>query len=332
MKTDELLNQAEQNKNESSISSADKILANQADAARVFSSLKTKLLNIGQWNQHSLMSSYALFDENGVESGDGELAVGKFIRIALTASGKYDWIRLINIYDAPDEFIITVKPTFDPTAENVDKSAISHFFTDESTNNFCLLKKDKLAAFYVIGLNEKQNTSETENTLETIRNVAVNFATYLGIQNSEWEKFCHHFLEDAAGQIVEKTNLQKSKPENYQYDAIVIGSGPNGLAAAIKLAQNNLSVLIVEAASEIGGGMRSMELTLPGFTHDVCSAIHPLVIASPFFKTLPLDKFGLEFIQPAASLAHPLDDGTAVLLEKSVTETAENLGADGARL
>ena len=76
--------------------------------------------------------------------------------------------------------------------------------------------------------------------------------------------------------------------------------------------------------------MRSAELTLPGFTHDVCSAIHPLTIASPFFKTLPLDKFGLEFIQPAASLAHPLDDGTAVLLEKSVSETAENLGADGA--
>ncbi len=76
--------------------------------------------------------------------------------------------------------------------------------------------------------------------------------------------------------------------------------------------------------------MRSAELTLPGFTHDVCSAIHPLTIASPFFKTLPLDRFGLEFVQPAASLAHPLDDGTAVLLEKSVTETAANLGADGA--
>lgn len=76
--------------------------------------------------------------------------------------------------------------------------------------------------------------------------------------------------------------------------------------------------------------MRSAELTLPGFTHDICSAIHPLTIASPFFKTLPLDKFGLEFIQPNASLAHPLDDGTAVILEKSVEETAANLGADGA--
>ncbi len=117
--------------------------------------------------------------------------------------------------------------------------------------------------------------------------------------------------------------------KNTRYDAVVIGSGPNGLAAAICLAQEGLSVLVVEAADEIGGGMRSAELTLPGFTHDICSAIHPLTIASPFFKTLPLDKFGLEFVRPNASLAHPLDDGTAVILERSITATAENLGADG---
>ncbi len=104
--------------------------------------------------------------------------------------------------------------------------------------------------------------------------------------------------------------------KNYQYDAVVIGSGPNGLAAAILLAQNGLSVLIVEANETIGGGARSAELTLPGFIHDVCSAIHPLAIASPFFKTLPLELFGLEFVQPEASLAHPLDDGSAVLLKK----------------
>ncbi|MEP6900850.1 MAG: NAD(P)/FAD-dependent oxidoreductase, partial [Actinomycetota bacterium] len=118
--------------------------------------------------------------------------------------------------------------------------------------------------------------------------------------------------------------------KNYLYDAVIIGSGPNGLAAGIYLAQHGLSVLIVEAADEIGGGVRSAPLTLPGFLHDICSAIHPLTIASPFFQTLPLAQFGLEFIQPAASLAHPLDDGTAVLLKKSVAETAANLGADGA--
>jgi phytoene dehydrogenase-like protein len=119
--------------------------------------------------------------------------------------------------------------------------------------------------------------------------------------------------------------------QNYLYDAVVIGSGPNGLAAAIYLAQKKLSVLIVEAADEIGGGLRSAELTLPGFVHDVCSAIHPLTIVSPFFQTLPLDAFGLEFVQPNASVAHPLDDGTAVLLKTSVEETAAGLGADGAR-
>lgn len=109
----------------------------------------------------------------------------------------------------------------------------------------------------------------------------------------------------------------------------MIGSGPNGFAAGILLAQKGLSVLIVEASNEVGGGVRSAELTLPGFTHDVCSAIHPLTIASPFFQTLPLGEFGLEYVQPEASLAHPLDDGTAVLVKRSVEETAANLGIDG---
>ena len=331
MKTAELLSQAKQTESESSISSAEKSFADQAKTAQVFSALKTKLLSIDEWNEHSLMSSYEIFDKNGEVISSGRLSVGGFIRISLKASGKFDWIRVIDILESENEFIITVKPTFDPTAENVDKSVISHFFTDESTNNFCLLKKGETVAFHVVGLKEKQNTSETENALETIRNVAVNVATYLGIQKAEWEKFCHHFLEDAAEQNINQA-LQsgKSKARSYQYDAVVIGSGPNGLAAAICLANNGLSVLIVEAANEIGGGMRSAELTLPGFTHDICSAIHPLTIASPFFKTLPLGEFGLEFVQPEASLAHPLDDGTAVLLEKSVAETARNLGADAA--
>jgi hypothetical protein len=110
---------------------------------------------------------------------------------------KYDWVRVIDIYEEADEFIISVKPTYDPTAETIDKNVISHFFTDESTNNFCLLRKSDTIWFYVIGLGEKQNTSETKNALETVRNVAVNLGSYLGIQKSEWEKFCRHFLEDA---------------------------------------------------------------------------------------------------------------------------------------
>jgi len=112
--------------------------------------------------------------------------------------------------------------------------------------------------------------------------------------------------------------------------AAVIGSGPNGLAAAIELARGGCSVRVLEAQETVGGGTRSGELTLPGFVHDICSAVHPLGVASPFFRTLPLASHGLEWIQPPASLAHPLDDGTAVMLEKSIAETCANLGEDAA--
>jgi len=115
------------------------------------------------------------------------------------------------------------------------------------------------------------------------------------------------------------------------YDAVVIGSGPNGLAAAITLAQAGRSVLVVEGQPTIGGGTRSAEITLPGFVHDVCSSVYPMAIASPFFKTLPLAKHGLEWIQPTAPLAHPLDDGTAVLVESSIEGTAASLGEDADR-
>ena len=90
-------------------------------------------------------------------------------------------------------------------------------------------------------------------------------------------------------------------------DAVVVGSGPNGLAAAITLAQAGLKTLLREAQPTVGGGLRSSELTLPGFTHDVCSAVHPLALSSPLFRTLPLANFGLEWVQPPAALAHPLD-------------------------
>jgi phytoene dehydrogenase-like protein len=111
-------------------------------------------------------------------------------------------------------------------------------------------------------------------------------------------------------------------------DAIVVGSGPNGLAAAIVLARAGLSVRVLEAAETVGGGARSAELTRPGFVHDVCSAIHPLVAGSPFFRELPLAEHGLEMIHPPAPLAHPFDDGTAALLERSVDRTAVRLGPD----
>lgn len=112
------------------------------------------------------------------------------------------------------------------------------------------------------------------------------------------------------------------------YDAVVIGSGPNGLAAAVRLAQADKSVAVYEAEPTIGGGARSAELTLPGFVHDVCSAVHPMAISSPFFRTLPLDRFGLRWIQPDAPLAHPFDDGTAAVLVRSLDESAAQFGED----
>jgi phytoene dehydrogenase-like protein len=118
------------------------------------------------------------------------------------------------------------------------------------------------------------------------------------------------------------------KTDKTEFDAVVVGSGPNGLAAAIALQQQGLSVLLIEARSEIGGGMRSAELTLPGFVHDVCSAIHPMAANSPFFSTLPLEKHGLEYIYPPVSAAHPFDDGTAAVLKGNVADTARLLGVD----
>src|ERR1700744_6665086 len=96
--------------------------------------------------------------------------------------------------------------------------------------------------------------------------------------------------------------------EKRDFDAVIVGSGPNGLAAAILLQQNGLSVLLVEGKTEIGGGLRSAELTLPGFTHDICSAIHPLAAGSPFFQQLPLEQYGLEYIYPSVTAALAFDN------------------------
>lgn len=121
-----------------------------------------------------------------------------------------------------------------------------------------------------------------------------------------------------------KTRASRSR----ELDAVVVGSGPNGLAAAVTLAQEGCRVRVLEANERIGGGARTAELTLPGFRHDVCSAIHPLAAASPFFRGLQLESLGLDWIEPPVQLAHPLDDGTAASLVRSVEETAAGLGPD----
>jgi phytoene dehydrogenase-like protein len=114
-------------------------------------------------------------------------------------------------------------------------------------------------------------------------------------------------------------------------DAIVVGSGPNGLAAAVELARRGRSVVVLEGAPTIGGGTRTEELIEPGHWHDVCSAVHPLGIASPYFRQLPLERFGLEWLLPDLQLSHPLDGGRAVALSQSLEDTAAMLGADGVR-
>jgi phytoene dehydrogenase-like protein len=111
-------------------------------------------------------------------------------------------------------------------------------------------------------------------------------------------------------------------------DAVIVGSGPNGLAAAIEIAQTGRKVIVFEAAEAVGGGCRSAELTLPGFVHDICSAVHPFAVLSPFFRSLPLADHGLEWISPPVMLAHPMDDGAAVCLYQSVERTADALGGD----
>jgi phytoene dehydrogenase-like protein len=116
--------------------------------------------------------------------------------------------------------------------------------------------------------------------------------------------------------------------EKRDYDAVVVGAGPNGLAAAITLQRAGLSVWLAESKPEIGGGMRTAELTLPGFKHDVCSAVVPMAVSSPFFRTLPLADFGLEYVYPEIEAAHPFDDGTAALLLRSLEKTASLLGSD----
>jgi phytoene dehydrogenase-like protein len=114
-------------------------------------------------------------------------------------------------------------------------------------------------------------------------------------------------------------------------DAIVVGAGPNGLAAGIELARAGKRVRIYEGSDRVGGGARSGNLTLSGFTHDICSAVHPLALSSPFFSKLDLARYGLEFIEPTAALAHPFDDGTTVLLKRSVESTSLQFGRDAKR-
>jgi phytoene dehydrogenase-like protein len=121
------------------------------------------------------------------------------------------------------------------------------------------------------------------------------------------------------------------RPEGGTIDAVVVGSGPNGLAAAVTLARAGLTVTVLEAAEQLGGGTRTAELTVPGVWHDVCSAVHPLGVSSPFLQSLPLREHGLEWRWPSIDLAHPLDGGRVGVMQQSIDDTEVRLGIDGDR-
>ncbi len=181
---------------ESSITFASRAFSDATEAEDSFKHLKQKLFHIRSWNAESFMTSFELFDKDGKPNQRETAAVGDFMRLSLAGSGKDDWVKIIEITEKPDEAIVSVKPSYNPTENQPVKNATSHFFTDDSTNNFCLGKNRETVIFYVIGLNEKTNTSETENFIEIVRNVAVsNIGCYLGIQKSEWKIFCDNFLE-----------------------------------------------------------------------------------------------------------------------------------------
>lgn len=182
----------------SSIAFAARAFSSASEAEKSFDELKKKLVRVEKWNAHSGLSSFELFDQNGERRPQKEAAakIGDFIRITLTGSGKSDWVKITNVEEYADQIVLTVQPSYNPADENADKTVTSHFFVKDSSNNFCLRKANEKLEMYVIGLNEISNTQQTNNLIETVRNVAAaNLGHYLGIQKAEWTTFCENFLE-----------------------------------------------------------------------------------------------------------------------------------------
>lgn len=179
---------------DTSVSSAKRLFPSENEALEFYRSVRGSLFRISEWIKNSTATTYDLFDESGLPSPSDEISVGKFIRIELRGSGKYDWVRVQRVVDEPDEVVLTVKPSRDPT--DPDRSdSISHFFGPEAENNFCVQLNEMSVAFYVIGLNEKQNTKFTDGIVESTRNIAIaNVGYYSGLQNAVWKDFATNFL------------------------------------------------------------------------------------------------------------------------------------------
>ncbi len=181
--------------NDASVNIAKRVWIDDAESSSFFAIARARMFQIDEWNKNSSATVYALFDESGKISSSQPISVGKFIRIGLSGGGKYDWVRVVQITDEPDEVVISVKPSFDPTEQPPKRSAISHFFSLEAENNFCLQKHEKTVSFRVIGLNEKQNNQFTEGLIESARNAAIaNFGYYSGLQDKVWKQFCTNIL------------------------------------------------------------------------------------------------------------------------------------------
>ena len=178
-----------------SVNSARRNLASEAEAGTFFDTVCRNLLNIEQWSENSTPSDYALFDQAGAELHGKPISEGDFIRINIHGSGKYDWVLVLRIFRSDNEMVITVRPSRDPTAPAEQSATTSHFFHDDARNNFCVQLDGRVVSIYVIGLNERQNVSETGGMVESVRNAAAaNLSYFLGIQKGVWNEFCAHFL------------------------------------------------------------------------------------------------------------------------------------------
>jgi hypothetical protein len=178
-----------------SVNSARRNLASEAEARSFFDTVCGNLLDIEQWSENSTPSEYALFDQTGAEIHGRPISEGDFIRISIHGSGKYDWVLVLRILRTEDEMVITVRPSRDPTASADQSGTISHFFHEEARNNFCVQLDDRVVSIYVIGIDERQNVSETGGLVESVRNAAAaNLSYFLGIQKGVWNEFCANFL------------------------------------------------------------------------------------------------------------------------------------------
>lgn len=181
---------------DTSVNGAKRAFLDETECAASFETTKSRLKDVEEWSNNSSPSEYDLFDASGSRSNGQPISVGQFIRIGLYGSGKYDWVRVVSVTDEPAEFIITVKPSYDPTEKPPKMDLTSHFFAPDATNNFCVQREGKTVAFYVIGLNEHQNTEFTDSLIESARNAAVaNVGYYSGLQKSVWKEFCSNFLK-----------------------------------------------------------------------------------------------------------------------------------------